>query len=80
MPTERLALGPVFARACSEYRCPIRLPFKSCENMSKKCSRSVWRAPSNLAPYAVSTDTMLAEDGARAHDHGVMKDVVGEEG
>ena len=34
--------------------------------MSKKCSRSVWRAPSDLTPYAVSTDTMLAEDGARA--------------
>ena len=26
--------------------------------MSKKCSRSVWRAPSDLTPYAVSTPSL----------------------
>ena len=43
--------------------------------MSKKCSRSVWRAPSNLAPYAVSTETMLAEDGATALSLAAKTDV-----
>ena len=34
--------------------------------MSKKCLRSVWRAPSNLRPTPSPQMSMLAEDGARA--------------
>lgn len=56
---------------------------------SKKCSRSVWRAPRDLRPYAVNTDTMLAQDSARGaegvktaptekatigHTHGAARD------